>query len=178
MVFSVWQNFKPLWQLFIELNSPILKKLLNNFVTLFAVAAMAFLFDRHLLDFAMIKIYLNWPKFGYIKLVYLNYKNTSISLCSQTFKAIWVLQLFRRMVQFDSRLWKRPKLHQSNSCLRSSLKSPFAVCQLIRIACKLIEEEDTLATETGPYFDFVESWYIIFMKYNNSKDIFVTKYTF
>ena len=42
---------------------------------------------------------------------------------------------------------------------RSSLKSPFAVCQLIRIACKLIEEEDSSATETGPYFDFVESWY-------------------
>lgn len=40
---------------------------------------------------------------------------------------------------------------------RSSLKSPFAVCQLIRIACKLIEEEDSPSAETGPYFDFVES---------------------
>jgi len=38
---------------------------------------------------------------------------------------------------------------------RSSLKSPYAACMLIRIACKLIEEED--ATETTPYFEFVES---------------------
>merc|ERR1711976_242110 len=38
---------------------------------------------------------------------------------------------------------------------RSSLKSPYAVCLLIRIACQLIEEED--ATETTPYFDFVEA---------------------
>ena len=38
---------------------------------------------------------------------------------------------------------------------RGSLKSPYAVCMLIRIACKLIEEEDP--TETTPYFEFVES---------------------
>merc|ERR550532_2451069 len=38
---------------------------------------------------------------------------------------------------------------------RGSLKSPYAACMLIRIACKLIEEED--ATETTPYFEFVES---------------------
>ena len=38
---------------------------------------------------------------------------------------------------------------------RNSLKSPYAVCMLIRIACKLIEEED--ATETAPYFEFIES---------------------
>merc|ERR1719491_1486845 len=38
---------------------------------------------------------------------------------------------------------------------RSSLKSPYAACMLIRIACKLIEEED--AAETTPYFEFVES---------------------
>ena len=38
---------------------------------------------------------------------------------------------------------------------RSSLKSPYAVCMLIRIACKLIEEEDS--KETTPYFEFIES---------------------
>ena len=36
---------------------------------------------------------------------------------------------------------------------KGSLKSPYAVCMLIRIACKLIEEEE----DTNPYFDFVES---------------------
>lgn len=39
---------------------------------------------------------------------------------------------------------------------RGSLKSPYAVCLLIRIACKLIEEEDS-GSETTPYFEFVES---------------------
>merc|ERR1719461_1625435 len=38
---------------------------------------------------------------------------------------------------------------------KMSLKSPYAVILLIRIACQLIEEED--ATETTPYFEFVES---------------------
>ena len=38
---------------------------------------------------------------------------------------------------------------------RSSLKSPYAVCLLIRIACKLIEEED--GQQTTPYFEFIES---------------------
>jgi len=40
---------------------------------------------------------------------------------------------------------------------RSSMKSPFAVCQLIRIAAKMIEEEDSNSNETAPYFDYVES---------------------
>ena len=38
---------------------------------------------------------------------------------------------------------------------RSSLKSPYAVCMLIRIACKMIEEEE--AKESTPYFEFIES---------------------
>ena len=36
-----------------------------------------------------------------------------------------------------------------------SLKSPYAVILLIRIACKMIEEED--GDSSSPYFDFVES---------------------
>jgi coatomer protein complex subunit gamma len=38
---------------------------------------------------------------------------------------------------------------------RSSMKSPYAVCMLIRIACRMIEDED--AAEIAPYFEFVES---------------------
>merc|ERR1712004_953511 len=38
---------------------------------------------------------------------------------------------------------------------RHSLKSPYAYCLLIRIACKMIEEED--GDSSSPYFDFVES---------------------
>jgi len=38
---------------------------------------------------------------------------------------------------------------------KMSVKSPFAVCLLIRIACKMIEEED--GDTSSPYFDFVES---------------------
>jgi len=38
---------------------------------------------------------------------------------------------------------------------KMSLKSPFAVCMLIRIACKMIEEED--GDSSSPYFDFVEA---------------------
>ena len=42
----------------------------------------------------------------------------------------------------------------------SSLKSPYAVCFLIRIACKLIEEEDASGSpnaESSGFFQFVES---------------------
>ncbi|XP_018336880.1 coatomer subunit gamma [Agrilus planipennis] len=38
---------------------------------------------------------------------------------------------------------------------RMSLKSPYAVCLLIRIACKLLEEEDT--ANDSSLFDFIES---------------------
>ena len=38
---------------------------------------------------------------------------------------------------------------------RMSLKSPYAVILLIRISCKMIEEEDS--DSGSPYFDFVES---------------------
>jgi len=38
---------------------------------------------------------------------------------------------------------------------KMSLKSPYAVILLIRIACKMIEEEDS--DPSSPYFDFVES---------------------
>jgi len=38
---------------------------------------------------------------------------------------------------------------------KMSLKSPYAVILLIRIACKMIEEEDS--DSSSPYFDFVES---------------------
>ena len=38
---------------------------------------------------------------------------------------------------------------------RMSLKSPYAVILLIRISCKMIEEEDS--DSSSPYFDFVES---------------------
>ncbi len=37
----------------------------------------------------------------------------------------------------------------------SSLRSPYAVCMLIRIACKMIEDDED--ESSGPYFDFVES---------------------
>lgn len=40
---------------------------------------------------------------------------------------------------------------------RMSLKSPFAVCMLIRIACKLLEEESSGEYADSPLFDFVES---------------------
>lgn len=39
--------------------------------------------------------------------------------------------------------------------IKSGLKSPFAICFLIRIASKLVEEED--AGLDSPYFEFVES---------------------
>ncbi|RWS12027.1 Coatomer subunit gamma-2-like protein [Dinothrombium tinctorium] len=39
--------------------------------------------------------------------------------------------------------------------IRSGLKSPYAVCMLIRIASKLIEDEDS-GTDS-PYFDFIDS---------------------
>ncbi len=39
--------------------------------------------------------------------------------------------------------------------IRSSFKSPYAVCLLIRIACRMIEEDD--GPESTPYFEFVES---------------------
>lgn len=39
--------------------------------------------------------------------------------------------------------------------IRSGLKSPYAICILIRIASKLIEEEGT--GPDSPYFDFIES---------------------
>jgi len=38
---------------------------------------------------------------------------------------------------------------------KMSLKSPYAVILLIRIACKMIEEEDS--DSSSPYFDFIES---------------------
>ncbi len=45
--------------------------------------------------------------------------------------------------------------------MRGGLRSPYAVCLLIRIACKLVEEEDEMEGEgagtSSPYFDFVES---------------------
>lgn len=46
-----------------------------------------------------------------------------------------------------------------NKLTRQSLKSPYAVCFLIRIACKLIEEEDASGNPNpnSPLFDFVES---------------------
>ncbi|KAH8383580.1 hypothetical protein KR009_009353 [Drosophila setifemur] len=46
-----------------------------------------------------------------------------------------------------------------NKLTRGSLKSPYAVCMLIRIACKLIEEEDIPAEELSdsPLFTFIES---------------------
>ena len=43
---------------------------------------------------------------------------------------------------------------------RGGLKSPYAVCMLIRIAAKLVEEEDEEGSGSGntaPYFDFIES---------------------
>eukprot|EP00095_Tigriopus_kingsejongensis_P010714 maker-scaffold179_size282488-snap-gene-1.26 protein:Tk10714 transcript:maker-scaffold179_size282488-snap-gene-1.26-mRNA-1 annotation:"coatomer subunit gamma-2" len=40
---------------------------------------------------------------------------------------------------------------------KSALKSPYAVCMLIRIACKLIEEDADEGGPSSPYFDFVES---------------------
>ncbi|XP_016979830.1 coatomer subunit gamma isoform X3 [Drosophila rhopaloa] len=46
-----------------------------------------------------------------------------------------------------------------NKLTRGSLKSPYAVCMLIRIACKLIEEEDVPSEELSdsPLFTFIES---------------------
>ncbi|BFF92658.1 coatomer subunit gamma [Drosophila madeirensis] len=46
-----------------------------------------------------------------------------------------------------------------NKLTRSSLKSPYAVCMLIRIACKLIEEEDIPSEELSdsPLFTFIET---------------------
>ncbi|KAK7862012.1 hypothetical protein R5R35_002151 [Gryllus longicercus] len=42
---------------------------------------------------------------------------------------------------------------------RNSLKSPYAVCMLIRIACKLLEEEDSNGNSSpdSPLFEFIES---------------------
>ncbi|KAH8232158.1 hypothetical protein KR032_000746 [Drosophila birchii] len=46
-----------------------------------------------------------------------------------------------------------------NKLTRGSMKSPYAVCMLIRIACKLIEEEDIPSEELSdsPLFTFIES---------------------
>ncbi|KAH8258294.1 hypothetical protein KR038_009302 [Drosophila bunnanda] len=46
-----------------------------------------------------------------------------------------------------------------NKLTRGSMKSPYAVCMLIRIACKLIEEEDIPTEELSdsPLFTFIES---------------------
>ncbi|KAI8130783.1 Coatomer subunit gamma [Lucilia cuprina] len=46
-----------------------------------------------------------------------------------------------------------------NKLTRNSMKSPYAVCMLIRIACRLIEEEDISADEMSesPMFTFIES---------------------
>lgn len=46
-----------------------------------------------------------------------------------------------------------------NKLTRQNLKSPYAVCMLIRIACKLIEEEDLSNGEVSdsPMFEFIES---------------------
>ena len=39
---------------------------------------------------------------------------------------------------------------------RGNLKSPYAVCMLIRIACKMVEDDEEGGI-SSPYFDFVES---------------------
>ncbi|EDW80788.1 uncharacterized protein Dwil_GK11719 [Drosophila willistoni] len=46
-----------------------------------------------------------------------------------------------------------------NKLTRGSLKSPYAACMLIRIACKLVEEEDIPSEELSdsPLFTFIES---------------------
>ncbi|XP_067619303.1 coatomer subunit gamma [Eurosta solidaginis] len=46
-----------------------------------------------------------------------------------------------------------------NKLTRSSMKSPYAVCMLIRVACKLIEEEGISADDmsNSPMFTFIES---------------------
>lgn len=46
-----------------------------------------------------------------------------------------------------------------NKLTRQGLKSPYAVCMLIRIACKLIEEEDAAGNGTpeNPLFEFIET---------------------
>ncbi|ALC45581.1 gammaCop [Drosophila busckii] len=46
-----------------------------------------------------------------------------------------------------------------NKLTRNAMKSPYAVCMLIRIACKLIEEEDIPAEELAdsPLYTFIES---------------------
>lgn len=46
-----------------------------------------------------------------------------------------------------------------NKLTRQGLKSPYAVCMLIRIACKLIEEEDASGNGTpeNPLFEFIET---------------------
>ncbi|XP_019551575.2 coatomer subunit gamma [Aedes albopictus] len=46
-----------------------------------------------------------------------------------------------------------------NKLTKQNLKSPYAVCFLIRIACKIIEEEDAAGNSgaESPLFDFVES---------------------
>ncbi|XP_055376197.1 coatomer subunit gamma [Condylostylus longicornis] len=46
-----------------------------------------------------------------------------------------------------------------NKLTRSPMSSPYAVCMLIRIACKLIDEEDISIEELGdsPMFTFIES---------------------
>lgn len=44
-----------------------------------------------------------------------------------------------------------------NKLARQSLKSPYAVCMLIRIACKLIEDEDASGNPENTLFEFVES---------------------
>lgn len=44
-----------------------------------------------------------------------------------------------------------------NKLTRQNLKSPYAVCMLIRIACKLIEEEDQSGNQENPLFEYIEA---------------------
>lgn len=44
-----------------------------------------------------------------------------------------------------------------NKLIRQSLKSPYAVCMLIRIASKLIEEEDLTCQKGNPLFEYIDS---------------------
>lgn len=44
-----------------------------------------------------------------------------------------------------------------NKLTRQSLKSPYAVCMLIRIACKLIEEEDQSGNQENSLFEYIEA---------------------
>lgn len=44
-----------------------------------------------------------------------------------------------------------------NKLTRQSLKSPYAVCMLIRIACRLIEEEDQSGNQENSLFEYIEA---------------------